>query len=396
MSKHSRTTITALATACGVMYGVTASAASDPAYFHWGVAEVTPELTTGLRYDDNLYRDQRKISTPVIELKPSVDFQMISGLNNYSAQLQATNRTYTRVHAADSTDFGASGQIHHEFTSRHRIQLDGGWGTFFDEGSEVGSSGALPRFERKQLEGTYTFGAQTTAHVDLFSKFDNREYRDTAFNDRSIVNYGSTFYYPVMPNTDALLEVSRRELEYPNEQDAGYDITNYLLGLRWDTSAKTVGFAKIGRRNRDLQAISSNQENYTGWELGISYLPQSYSVIQLSTGRDYGLESDDPQSPTFTKGSNIHLTWEHNWTDRISSRTGWRYVDEEVVSAAGASQKDRNVNTWNIGVDWNLRRWVTLALDWSYTRREESARQAGVFEDNYQRNTFRLSGHFSL
>ena len=390
------TSLSAIVLACGFSYGEAAHAARDPAYFNLGVVEVTPQLMTGLKYDDNLYRDSRSISTPVMVVKPTVDFRAISGLNEYALQFETVNRTYTRAHAADSTDVGINGTIHHEFTSRHRLDMDGGWGSYYDEGSEVGSTGALPKYEQRKIGGTYGFGSRQAAHIDVFASYDNRGYRDTGFNDRSIVRYGSTFYYRAMPNTRGLFEVSRRELDYVDIGNAGYDITNYLLGLSMDTSAKTTGFLKAGRRYRKTKAAGTSTEGYTGWELGLSYQLLSYSLIQLSAGRDYGLESDNPENPDFTKGSTINVSWRHDWTGKITSRLGWRYVDEETLNFAGTALKERKVNTFNTGLDWKIQRWFTLAFDWNYNKRRERAIQAGTFEDNYRRNTFMLSGRFSL
>ena len=391
------TSLSVLVVACGFSFGQNAAqAASSPAHFNWGVVEITPELMTGLKYDDNLYRDSRNISTPVMMVKPSVDFRAISGLNEYAFQFEALNRTYTRADAADSTDVGVNGTVHHEFTTRHRLYMNAGWGSYYDEGSEVGSTGALPRYEQKNIGGTYGFGSLQAAHIDVFASYDDRGYKDTGFNDRSILQYGSTFYYRVMPNTRALFEISRRELDYVDISNAGYDITSYLLGLSMDTSAKTTGFLKAGRRYRKTKAVGTDTEGYTGWEMGLSYQPVSYSLIQLSAGRDYGLESDNPENPDFTQGITINLSWTHDWTGKIASRLGWRYVNEDVLDFAGTNLKDRKVDTFNAGVDWKVRRWVTLAFDWSYNNRRENAIQPGTFEDNYRRNTFMLSGRFSL
>ena len=390
------TSLSVMVMACGFSYGQSAQAASDPAHFNWGVVEVTPQLMMGLKHDDNLFRDSRNISTPVMVVKPTVDFRAISGLNEYALQFETTNRTYTSASAANSTDVGINGTVHHEFTSRHRLDMNAGWGSYYDEGSEVGSTGALPRYEQQKIGGTYGLGSLQAAHIDVFASYDDRGYRDTGFNDRSIVRYGSTFYYRVMPSTRALFEVSRRELDYVDISNAGYDITSYLLGLSMDTSAKTTGFLKAGRRYRKTKAAGTGTEGYTGWEMGLSYQPVSYSLIQLSAGRDYSLESDNPENPDFTQGSNFNLSWSHDWTGKVASRLGWRYVDEDILNFAGIAQKDRKVNTFNAGLDWKIQRWVTLAFDWNYNKRRENAVESVTFEDNYSRNTFMLSGRFSL
>ena len=222
--------------------------------------------------------------------------------------------------------------------------------------------------------------------------------------DSSNKEYGSTIYYKLMPKTDALLEIKQRELEYKDKissgayvgQRSGYDITSYLVGLSWDATAKTTGYAKVGRRYRDSKLKGVDNEGYNGWEVGITYMPKSYSTLELSTNRDYGLVSDSPSSTSFTKGTSSTLSWNHSWTNRIGSRVFYTYTDDKIESAAGATQKNRKTKQFGVAATWKVRRFANLTLGWENTDRSEDIQSSSVKDDSFKRNIYRLTAEFSF
>ncbi len=172
-----------------------------------------------------------------------------------------------------------------------------------------------------------------------------------------------------------------------------------LMGLRWDATAKTTGYARFGRRYRGSKISGVSDEGYNGWELGVSCLPMPHSLVQLSTSRDYGLESENPASADFTKGTTTRLDWKHDWTQRVVTRASASYGDEEIQRGRDSvTTKDRTIKGFGLGADYDLARWVMISLDYNYTKRDESAKsgQPKSIEDNYSRNVYMLSATFSL
>ena len=390
-------------------YGLSAVAAvEEPAHIDWGVVEVTPLAGLNIGYDDNVFRNGvtdglKDKSSTVYELKASAEFKAQQGLNTYAATVAAKNKRFTSEQDADFTNIGLDAKVHQELNSRNRLDVDLGIGNYHDEGSTVRGTTDLsaPEYTRTTGRLVYGFGGKEAMfRADLFGGYNKQDYKTSnglaEGNDRKTTELGATAFYRFMPKTDALVEIKQRNLDYTGVNNAGYDITSYLVGLNWDATAKTTGYAKLGRRYRDSQVSGVDTEGYTGWEVGVSYLPLEHSLIQLSTARDYGLESDNPQDATFTQGTSTEVSWKHGWTSRISTRVAYRYTDEEVQSANGGALKDRTVNDFGVGVEWQLRRYATLGLSWNTIDRDEKALAAGQTPDGYSRNVYMLTAEMSL
>ena len=397
-------------------YGLTAMAAiEDPGHINIGPVEVTPQLNVATGYDDNVFRDGnttglKKKGSMVYSIDPSVEFKAQQGLNTYAVNLFVSDKTFSSESDASYTDYGMTGDIHQEFNSRNRLDVDFDLGVYHDAGSTVNGATdkEAPEYTRTRGGLTYGFGSmEAKARVDVFGSYNDQDYDKTSKTadgyegrSRETVEYGATAYYRLMPKTDALIEIKQRNLDYDKRASdtakAGYDITSYLAGLSWDATAKSSGYAKFGRRYRDSAVSGIDTEGFNGWEVGVSYMPRDYSVIQLSTSRDYGLESDNPQNADFTKGTTSSLNWMHEWTSRIGTNLGYSYTDEEVQNAAGVTSKDRTINEFSVSADWEVRRFVTLSLSYTNTDRDESAKLVNTSEDSYRRNVYMLTAEMAL
>ncbi|WBA81497.1 hypothetical protein [Endozoicomonas sp. GU-1] len=382
-------------------YGMSAVAAvEDAGHINLGPVEMTPMASAGIGYDDNVYRegegDLADKGSTVYKLNAEAEFKAQTGLSTYAATLAARNTSYSSQSDANFTDVGVKGDIHQEFNSRNRLDAKFDVGRYHDAGSTVNGDidKAAPEYDKTQGSLKYGFGSlEALMRADLFGSYDKKNY-NAGGQDRKTTEYGATGYYQFMPKTSALVEIKERKLDYTQQQNAAYDITSYLLGLNWEATAKSNGYAKLGRRYRD--ATGTDRQGYTGWEVGVSYLPVDYSLIQLSTTRDYGLESDNPAEADFTQGTTTRLTWQHQWTGKISTRANYSYSDEEVQGSSGITKKDRTVNQLGLAVDWNVKRNIKVSASWQHTNRDEADKNGFTDAEDYKRNYYMLSGTLAL
>ena len=372
----------------------------DPGHIDLGPVEMVPGATLGIGYDDNVFREGEGAlaneSSVVYDLAAEAEFKAQSGLSTYAATLAARNVSYASMSEANYLDFGLVGDVHQEFNSRNRLDVDFDIGRYHDAGSTVNGSidKTPPEYNRLKAGLKYGFGAmEARMRADLFTSFNQESYQEGG-EDNKVIEFGGTGYYRFMPKTSALVEIKQRNLDYPDSANAAYDITSYLVGLNWDATAKTSGYAKVGVRSRDAAGVS--RESFTGWEVGISYLPVDHSMIQLSTVRDFGIESDDPAVADFTEGTTTQLSWQHQWTGKISTRANYALTDAKVQNSRAITQIDRTVNQYGLAVDWNVLRNATVSLSWQSSKRDETAVAAGADADSYDRNYYLLSASIAL
>lgn len=390
-------------------YGISAVAAvEDAGHIDVGPVEMTPMASVGFGYDDNVYRegegDLADKGSAVYKLDASAAFKAQQGLSTYEATLAAKNTSFSSESDANFTDFGLTGKIHQDINSRNRLDVDFDFGRYHDTGTAISSTDkAAPEYTRTQGGLTYGFGSMDAMfRMDLFGDYNKQKYQETngraEGNNRKNTEYGATAYYRFMPKTDALVEIKNRELDYTTAGQEGYDVVSYLVGLNWEATGKTSGYAKIGRRERDSKVANVDNDSSTGWEVGVSYMPVDYSVFQLSTSKDYGFDSEDPNvaDPLFTDGYTYALHWMHQWTGKISTDANYTFTKEDVVNGAGETQKDRTVNGFGVSVDWNVMRNATVSLSYDYTDRDESNKVANGGAESYKRGAYMLTGTIAL
>ncbi len=388
----------ALITASMISTGAVA-AVEEPGHIDVGVFELTPGLKTTFGHDDNVYKDKAERSSNFASINPSLELKAMQGVNEYSVLADVNGNRYFSERDADYTDATLSFNGHHEFNSRNRLDLSLVAAELHDANAQRASDGRPPEYIKHAADFIYGFGGEEAmARFDLFGGVDKKNYKETIDKDSSAKTLGTTVYYRVMPKTRALVELKKRKLKYDDStaDDSGFAVTSYLVGLNWDATAKTSGYVKVGRRYRDTEVSGVSTESSNGWEVGLSYQPLPYSTIQLSTSRDYGLETDDPTASNFTSGTNTTLSWNHNWTDRIDSNLSWTVVSEEVQNSAGTPLKDRDSDTVSLALGWKVQRWLTVSAGYTYDTRDESIKSSGESDNGYSRNVYTLMAEMSL
>ncbi|WP_299734737.1 hypothetical protein [uncultured Endozoicomonas sp.] len=392
-------------------YGTNAVAATgveDAGHIDLGPVEMTPMATLGVGHDDNVYRegegDLADKSSTVYKLDASAGFKAQQGLSTYETTLAAKRTSFSSQSDAGFTDFGITGKIHEDINSRNRLDVDFDLGRYHDTGSTVdgATDKSAPEYTRTKGGLKYGFGGMDAMfRADVFGNYNKQKYQKTKGivegSNRKTTEYGTTGYYRFMPKTDVLLEIKERKLDYTAANEDGYDVTSYLVGLNWEATGKTTGYAKFGRRERDSQVPGVKTEGFNGWEVGVSYMPVDHSVFQLSTTRDYGFDSENPDqnNTLFTKGTTSTLSWNHQWTGKISTNAGYTYTNDDIENRVGVLQKTRTVKQFNLGVDWNVMRNATVSLSYQNTDRNESAKASNDL-DSYKRNAYMLTGTIAL
>ena len=374
-----------------------------------------PQLDVKVAHDDNIFESSVDAqSSTFIETAPSVEFRAQQGLDIYSITVDAQNFHYTGASNANHTNGGVSALIHKDFTSRNRIDLEASFQRLHDldaaNGGQVNRVAEPNPYDKKAANLRYGFGNKDAiGQIELFGDIEDRDYKDREFEQKNsrTTQFGTTLFYRLAPKTRALVEFKRKELAYDRDQEINgtlqkseLTVDSYLAGLTWDATEKTNGYAKIGRRNRQSSVSGSSDAKSTGWEFGLSYQPTARSLIQLSTSRDYGLDTNDPFQSSFTDSVNTTLSWTQQWTDKISTSVSWSVFDEEVQDGQGRDLKQRDLNDVALQLSWEVSPRLTTTFGYTYRKRDEKLKAAGITaglsDDSFDRNIFSLGVSLSI
>lgn len=143
--------------------------------------------------------------------------------------------------------------------------------------------------------------------------------------------------------------------------------TTYELPTRLSLSA-SVGYSHLSSdAGRDFSTISSNAT--------VSYR-FAKALISVGIFQDF--------VPTFTQGEDFGITLTrsysgsvtYSWTPLIDTLARASYSENEVTDVGNTTG---NTNTFSVqaGLAWRARRWLSLGLDYTYSRYDRGAQSSG-------------------
>ena len=318
-------------------------------------AEVTPTLQLGVSSNDNFFMTPSATQTRSIwNIAPSLNALIEDGPDSYKFDIA----TSTSFHNKDTTDnftqvnIGAG--VHKEFTSQHRLDVTGdsdwlyeprGAGLTEGQGSAINE---LVHYQQQSLNARYEYGALSSkAQLALITGYYNKNYQNftaiSQFRDYDKPMLGIIGYYNTQAGTRAFLEVKQENYQYDVIDSNGIardsDDVKVLLGMEWEATAVTTGSFKVGYQNKDFE--SNLRENFSGlsWEAAAVWKPLTYTTLQLVTSRaakDPLLEGD------YIRESVYGATWQHDWSNYLSSVVSANYVDQQYSGNFNRKDKVKN------------------------------------------------------
>lgn len=360
---------------------------SGPAGLEVGPMMAYPGIDFAWGRDDNLFlttggRKESSIAifSPYVKLegKPtphSFDFLArgdfgrygASSADNYNDHMLAGNGKFVFT---GSLDFSA----HVEHVGGHDPR-----------GSTDRVGGAEPdTYENTGFEGTLGYGGEgARGRIEVNAGNYKRDYTNnrafTAASDRETAILGATFFVRVMPRTSLLFQMEQRDIDFQlpaSTQDS--QETRYYVGAKWEATAATTGYAKVGRLEKDFDSAARQDFDGTAWDLGVRWSPRTYSHLDLSTMRTTE-ESTGVGDSIDSKRYN--LNWTHNWSSRFSTVL-LGSLRNDKFQGVGVTRED-DTTTHGAKVFYQFRRWMRVGLEWTHTERDSNT--AGA---NYGKNLY--------
>ncbi|RVT49237.1 hypothetical protein EMM73_01135 [Rheinheimera sediminis] len=347
------------------------SFAVDPQSFQTSSGfDITPLLTTGLKYDDNIASTSaNETDSWIFSVVPSVKAVLDTGVSKTELTAAIANGTYFSSSDDNFTDTFIGGLFDSQLSeqSKFNVKADLVWGhedrgTGITEGA--GAAQEEPtRFNNQTLSGYYEYGAKAApARVRFGAKYFNKEYMNqraiTQFRDYDSLLGGVNFYYDTMSGTTAVLETSVEDVSYDFvDPTAPRDSTdsNARVGVEWQISALTSGEAKIGYQKKDFD--DAGREDFSGvsWIVNANWSPLTYSSFNVGTGR----KAKDPlQGGDYIEETTYTLGWSHNWSSSLQTNLSYNKMEEEYVGIVRTDEND----SYNASVKYAFRRFVDVTL----------------------------------
>jgi polysaccharide biosynthesis protein VpsM len=389
---------------CHSGHSLAAAEQTGPAAIYAGPFAVTPTLGTEVKYRDNIYlQDDFETSSWIYLLRPAVTARVQDRANIYQLEYKGEAAWYEENSSNDKNDyFDNTFRATAHVLPAERWILDGyvslamlheDRGTGLTEGA-VGNFISEPvEYDQFDVGGSAEYGSGI-GRLKLSAGLMNREYQNfenfTRSRDRDETTLGATFFYPIAPRTDLLLDYSYKDIEYPNpfENVPPLDSQENALqaGVQWEITPNLKSTAKAGYVDKSFDDSARRDWDGLGWSLDLWMQPRPQDTISVTGKRapeETTLQGD------FIKRETLTASWKHDWSDRVYTRlsgTAGRDTYEQSLN-------DREDDIYNVKIKagYEFRRWALVYTGYSWDDKDSSTN--GL---SYTDHTFIVGVDFSL
>ena len=365
-----------------------AAASTGPGSFPVGPLTVYPGVNLALGHDDNLFLTSTAAKTSnYVVLSPYLRAEGRQGPHKFDATLRIDNGQYMSSSADNYTNYSLLGNGDVVFSGRAGLRLLAEYRHGRDpRGSNDAAFTATPnQYDNYGVGGVFRYGApgaQGRIEIDA-GAFRRRYTNNPAATDsmnHDTNRIGGTFYWRVMPRTELLAQASYTDYNYQQSTSTlGSTEKRYLVGVKWEATAKTTGTLKIGRLQKDFNSPAQQNTSNSSWDAAIRWSPLTYSVFDFVTNRQT-YESTGLGSTIL--GTNYGVTWSHVWSSRLRTQVLANYRTDDYKGFP------RNDDTTMLGLraSYEFRRWLRFGAEYTYWNRDSNI---NTFE--YKRNLFLLT-----
>ena len=359
--------------------GPTSSAASSgPGSIPVGPLTVYPALDLAHGYDDNLFlRPTNPTSSSFTIVSPSVRAELKTGPHKYDFALRVDNGRFHSSPADSYTDYALNAAAGLVFSARSHLALRAEHRHGHDSrgSTDRGISASPDEYDNTSAGGTFSYGAPgARGRIEVDANAYTRRYTNnraaTAAADRDAATIGGTFYWRVMPRTELLFQAQHTGIKYAlstSTQSSQED--RYLVGVKWEATAKTTGIAKFGVQSKKFDSAAREDISGTSsWDVGIRWSPLTYSVFDFVSSRSTGESTGIGDA---TVGSTYGVTWSHAWSSRLRTQVLANYGTGQFTGVTGAGRKD-HTSVFGLKVAYDFRRWLRLGAEYSHADRDSN------------------------
>lgn len=343
---------------------------------------IRAKVNAAIGHDDNVALSKtNKISSAFYGLSPVVGIGLEGATQRYTAIYRGNYGNYSSSPIDDYKDHNVTLNAANEWSARLRSLVRYDYFHAHDARGATSSAVTAPdRWDLNALRGSLSYGAagaQGRIEVD-FGVGDKRYITNrvvTAARDYEQIDVGGTFYYRVGPATQALVQIRRSDIDYKlDTTPLDSNEMRYLVGLKWDATAKTQGTAKVGYMRKNFANPSKPDYSAPSYEAGVTWSPLTYSIVNMTAMRTF---SEQTSGGNFIVTNMASLLWNHDWSSRVRSTMSVIY-GRDVHQGLGRTDTRENAG---LRVSYGLQRWLRLGGEYRY-----EARNSNVPTAEYTRN----------
>ena len=376
-----------------------------PAVIDAGPVAITPTFGAETRYRDNIYLQENNTTNSWLYVaRPEVTALVQDRSNIYQLGYKGEAGWYDVDRSNDRNDYfdnTFSGDAHMEFSERWLVVGFTRWARLHEERGEGLSEGLVGQvipepieYDQGDVGGSLQYGTPGVGRLVLRAAYMDREYQNfqqfTRSRDRDETTLGSTFFYPVAPNTDVLIDYEYVDISYPTpfvDAPPLDSVENFLsVGAQWEITPNMTSTAKAGYVDKQFDNSQRKDWDGVGWSLDLLMQPREQDSILVRGSRapeETTLQGD------FIKRESLEAAWTHDWSDRIYTQLG-TVIGRDTYEQSLDGREDDIYNV-SFRVGYEFRRWANFYMGYSHDEKDSNAENL-----SYTENVFNIGVDLSL
>lgn len=360
-----------------------------------GGFELIPKMSYRLKHDDNIIRSSDvEIETWVATIVPELLLKKKYKSNSMQFGYKLLRGDYFSSQIDNYTDHIVTGDFNFELSSKHKVVTSILWqDTHEDRGTgySIGNGELLSepdRYQNSKIDVVYSYGSEDSlVGLDFLIDYeaidfdiDSLVYR---IRDRDISTLGAIVSYRVAPLTEVTTEYYFRQIEYDfttsPENSLDSDENLIRVGINWESTAQTTGYAKIGYREKKFETGSRDDFSGIDWRVGIEWLPLSYSRFNFST---FTNTNETNGEGSFIKALTHRASWTHDWLARLSTQFIVDFRNNKYEGVDGTTVREDDNVELTAGITYEFKRW--LSFDLKYITNDRTSSREDIEFDREQ------------
>lgn len=348
-----------------------------------GGFEIRPTLSLAIGKNDNVGLANgalaAKTSSNFTKLSPKIVVEMPTQGQVYSATYSGiyTNYSSSSVDNFNDHNFGLAAK--NDWSTRVNSLINVDYNKGHDGRNALGivNNGFKQLWHTTGLKGMVHYGAdgaqgqfELTAG-QVAKRYDtNNGGTGTSLMDNDATNLMGAFFYKVAPATHMIFQAGTTKISYRvapalviNNRDSTEN--QYMVGVKWDATAKTSGSFKIGKVNKTFSLGAQPSATNTAWDAAVTWSPLTYSVVNASLSQK-AAESFGTGSFMVSRDSNVD--WTHGWSNYIKSKLSF---GDGVDTYQGVNQVNKR-QTYGAKLSYEVNRWLNAGVEYQNTKRNST------------------------
>lgn len=238
--------------------------------------------------------------------------------------------------------------------------------------------------------GVFTVGRRT-ARTQLEVGADRSQWRyqnnQQEFRDRDDDRVHGRVYYNISPRTSVFAGASLTDVDFIRQGlDADSEELAYEAGGRWDVGARTTGEVSVGRAEKDFDNPALDDAETTTLAGRLSWAARPRTTLSLYGSRQF--EETTSVEDAFFVSELLGVSVSQSFGARWNAFAYYNKTNDEFDSG-----RDDDITDYGLGVDYALRRWLSVGAQYSVIERTSNI-PGNDFEDEIV--SLFLNGNFEI